>query len=565
MENNNFIELLLESKLIPSDVIEELIQSHGHGTVEMLEDIIDKKVLSKDKACEFWSKSINVAYVNPCQTKAKGEISSLLPENFAREQKVLTLYRFGDVVTVSMANPLDLKLINELEQMIGLTISPVFSLPKEIEAAISISYQTKINIEQHIDELKLSGLVIDDNLSPQEKAEALSRSLEVVKLFDSIIYYALRERASDIHIEPKEDSMLVRFRVDGLMRDVLEFRIAIHQALVSRIKILGKMNIAERRRPQDGRIAYKIGVDQMDFRISSIPTIFGEKIVVRVLGLLFGREVNNLESMYISKRILKPLKEIIFNPNGVFFVTGPTGSGKTTTLYAIINEINTPDKNIITIEDPIEYRIQSITQIQVEPKIGLDFSTILRSILRQDPDIVLIGEIRDAATAKIASEAALTGHLVFSTLHTNTAIQAVTRLVEIGVEPYMVAPSLIGILSQRLVAKICDKCKEPYDPGKMILEKYFYEEGISDVPFYRGRGCEKCGNTGYFGRVPIHELTTVSEEMRYLVSKNARLDKLIQAAKKTGYLTMRYDGIKKVLNGCTTIDEIERVTVAEYS
>ncbi|MGA1871364.1 MAG: GspE/PulE family protein [bacterium] len=565
MENNNFIELLQESKLVSSDIIEELIQNHDHGTIKMLEEIIDQKVLSKDKACELWSKSINVAYVNPCQTQAKGEISSLLPESFARQRMVLTLYRFGDVVTVSMADPLDLQLINELEQMIGMRISPVFSLPREIESAIAICYQTKMTIEQYIDELTLSGLVIDDTLSPQEKAEALSQAMEVVKLFDSIIYYALRERASDIHIEPKEDSMLVRFRVDGLMRDVLQFRIAIHQALVSRIKILGKMDIAERRRPQDGRIAYKIGVDKLDFRISSIPTIFGEKIVLRVLGLLHGRDVDSLESMYISKRILKPLKKIIFNPNGVFFVTGPTGSGKTTTLYAILNRINSPEKNIITIEDPIEYRIQSITQIQVDPKIGLDFNQILRSILRQDPDVILIGEIRDAKTAKIASEAALTGHLVLSTLHTNTAIQAVTRLVEIGVEPYMVAPSLIGILSQRLVAKICDKCKESYDPGKAILRKYFYEEGIRDVPFYRGRGCEKCGNTGYFGRIPIHEITTVSEEMRYLVSRNARLDKLIKAAKKTGYRTMRYDGLKKVLNGCTTIDEIERVTVAEYS
>ncbi|MGA1825115.1 MAG: GspE/PulE family protein [bacterium] len=565
MRNNKFIDLLIESNLIPSNVLEKLIQSHGHGTVAMLEEIIDQKVLSKDKACEFWSESINVAYVNPCQTKVKREISSLLPESFARQQKVLLLYRFGDVVTVAMANPLDLKVINELEQKIGMSISPVFSLQREIEAAISINYQTKVTIEQYIKELKISSLDNDAYLTPQEKAEALSRSSGVVKLFDSIIYYALRERASDIHIEPKEDSMLVRFRVDGLMRDVLQLRIEIHQALVSRIKILAKMNIAERRRPQDGRIAFKIGVDQIDFRISSIPTIFGEKIVLRVLGLLFSRNIDNLESMYIAKRILKPLKEIIFNPNGVFFVTGPTGSGKTTTLYAIINKINSPDKNIITIEDPVEYRIPSITQIQVEPKIGLDFSHILRSILRQDPDVILIGEIRDAMTAKIASEAALTGHLVFSTLHTNTAIQAVTRLVEIGVEPYMVAPSLIGILSQRLVAKICDECKESYDPGKPILRKYFYEEGIRDVPFYRGRGCERCGNTGYFGRIPIHELTIVSEEMRYLVGKNARLDKLMKAAKKTGYRTMRYDGLKKVLTGYTTIDEIERVTVAEYS
>jgi Type II secretory pathway, ATPase PulE/Tfp pilus assembly pathway, ATPase PilB len=308
-----------------------------------------------------------------------------------------------------------------------------------------------------------------------------------------------------------------------------------------------------------------IGSQTANFRVSTIPSAYGEKAVIRILAMTGKKTMLTLDKMMISQTILQPFKRLIQNPNGIIFVTGPTGSGKTTTLYAALHEINTPAINISTIEDPIEIQLAGVTQTQVNSHIDLKFSTILRALMRQDPDAILIGEIRDLETAKIATEAALTGHIVFATLHTNTAAQAIVRLIEIGVEPYMVAPSVIGVLAQRLAAKICDNCKEAYYPSRDVLRRYFLDEGLTEVPFYRGRGCPACRNTGYKGRVAFHELVLITEEIRTLISEGKSAQEITKAAAKVGYKPLRYDGLKKVLLGLTTIDEIEQNTSFEWS
>ncbi len=398
-----------------------------------------------------------------------------------------------------------------------------------------------------------------------QRLELIAESESLVNALDEIIFYALRERATDIHIEPQEIQSRIRFRIDGNMREVLYFSRRLHRAIISRLKILCSLNIAESRFPQDGRFSVTIGNNKANFRFSSIPTVHGEKAVIRILAGTGRKSALSLEQMLISRSVLQPFAQLIHSPSGIIFVTGPTGSGKTTTLYAALAEINDAKINISTIEDPVEVQLGGLTQSQVNSHIDLKFSTLLRSLLRQDPDVILVGEIRDLETAKIATEAALTGHLVFATLHTNTAPQAITRLTEIGVEPSMVAPSVIGVLAQRLAARICVKCKEAYYPPREVLLRYFEEEGLTDVPFYRGRGCAHCRGTGYYGRIAFHELVLITEEIRQLISDGRSVQEISRAAAKVGYRPMRCDGLKKVLLGLTTIDEIEQTTSSEWT
>lgn len=386
----------------------------------------------------------------------------------------------------------------------------------------------------------------------------MSESKSIIGLCDALLYLAIKERASDIHLEPNENDTNIRFRIDGRLQYVFTMAAALHAALISRIKILCDLNIAESRFPQDGRFSLALSTEKVHFRVSVIPTVHGEKVVIRLLALTGKKDFRSLDQMLISQTILEPFKHVIRNPNGMIFVTGPTGSGKSTTLYAALHEINNPEVNICTIEDPVETRMTGIIQSQVNASINLNFSTLLRSLLRQDPDIILVGEIRDFETAKIATEAALTGHLVFSTLHTNTAIQAVVRLIELGIEPYMVAPSILAVLSQRLAARICENCKRAYTPSEDVLRRFFHDFKDVDPPvFYEGRGCPHCRKTGYRGRIAFHEIALVTDEMRSLISTGGTDAQLAAAAKKVGYKPLRYDGLKKVLLGFTTVEELE--------
>lgn len=543
--------------------VNTLAAKHGDSAL-LVQAIIDERLLTKDDACRYWADSMYVAYVDPFASVITDEAIQKIPVEVARKAKAVGLYVLNGVLTVAMAAPADAELVRRLSQIAQMPISAVFALPREIEDAIAVHYSTEKGLEESLSELERSSLFDRPDIAG-EKLAALAENNALAQILDEIIYFAMRERATDVHIEAHETQGRIRFRIDGNLREILTYSRKLHRALISRIKIISNLNIAETRFPQDGRFSMTVGSQVANFRVSTIPSAYGEKSVVRVLAATGRKTMLTLDKMMISQTILQPFKRLIQNPNGIIFVTGPTGSGKTTTLYAALHEINTPGINISTIEDPIEIQLQGVTQTQVNSNIDLKFSTILRALMRQDPDVILIGEIRDLETAKIATEAALTGHIVFATLHTNTAPQAIARLMEIGVEPYMVAPSVIGVLAQRLAARICEACKEAYYPSRETLLKYFDEEGLTDVPFYRGRGCPACRHTGYKGRVAFHELVLITEEIRTLISERRSVQEISRAAAKVGYMPLRYDGLKKVLLGLTTIDEIEQNTSFEWA
>ena len=563
--NNEFVRLVKNLPDFSSALeLDELGQKHGAGSLAHLQAIIEQHILGKDEACRQWANSIGIAYVDVLSSAVTDEAVQVFPHDIAKKAQVIGLYIIDKVLTVAMGSPEDRDQVQRLEKIAQMPISPVFSLPCEIEDCIAIHYSTEQSLHDSLTTLErkdgfgqTSGLV--------NELELFAESESLLKVLDEIIYFSLRERATDIHIEPHETNSRIRFRIDGNMREVLHFSRKLHRAILSRLKILCNLNIAETRFPQDGRFSVPIGASKANFRFSSIPSSYGEKAVIRVLAASGKKTMLSLEQMLISQSILQPFHRLVQNPNGIIFVTGPTGSGKTTTLYAALSEINQPDINICTIEDPVEIQLPGVTQSQVNSHIDLKFGTLLRSLLRQDPDVILVGEIRDLETAKIATEAALTGHLVLATLHTNTAAQAITRLMEIGVEPYMVAPAVIGVLAQRLAARICEKCKEAYHPSRNVLQKYFLEEGLTDVPFYRGRGCPHCRGTGYRGRIAFHELVLITEEIRQLISDGRSAQEINRAAAKVGFRPLRYDGLKKVLLGLTTIEEIEANSSFEWA
>ena len=563
--NNKFMEIIQQPPYnVTDDMLEPLLEEQTPGTLDFLELVVAKGVLPKETACKLWGDTIGIAYVEPITTIINRDAMELIPLEIAQKAQVLPLYLFDTLLTVAMTDPTDKELIQKISQIAQHPVSAVFSLPSEIGAAINVHYQTEKSVRESLAELRSIDLKLNDEMSV-EKVQELTENASLIQVVNSLVYYALRERASDIHIEPRETLTKIRFRVDGILREMLTFPRKLHVAIISRLKILCNLNITESRFPQDGRFSMALGSNKADFRLSFMPTIYGEKVVIRVLAFGGKKDFLQLDQMLISQTILRPLKRVIENPNGIIFVTGPTGSGKTTTLYAALHEINRPGVNIVTIEDPVELQLEGINQSQVNAHIDLTFGLLLRSILRQDPDVILVGEIRDLETAKIATEAALTGHLVFATLHTNNALQAITRLVDLGVEPYQVAPSVMAVVAQRLAARICQRCKEPYYPDIATLRKYFQDDGLLEVPFYRGRGCTECGFTGYRGRVSFHELVLVTEEMRSIINRNGSVEELARAAKKVGYRPLRYDGLKKVLLGLTTIEEIEQNTSFEWA
>jgi type IV pilus assembly protein PilB len=546
-----------------SGEVATLAARHGES-LQLLQAVIDEKFLTKDDACRYWADAMNVAYVDPFASVITDEAIEKIPSEVARKVKAIGLYVLNNVLTVAFASPNDPELVRRLGHIVQMPISPVFALPREIEDAISIHYCTEKGLEESRSELERSSLFDRPEMAGDKLAD-LAENNALVQIVDEILYFAMRERATDVHMEAQETHCRIRFRIDGNLREILTYSRKLHRALLSRVKIICNLNIAESRFPQDGRFAMQVGSQTANFRVSTIPSAYGEKAAIRILAMAGKKSMMTLEKMMVSQTILEPLRRLVQNPSGIIFVTGPTGSGKTTTLYAALHEINTPDRNISTIEDPVEITMPGVNQSQVNHNIDLKFATILRALMRQDPDVILVGEIRDLETAKIATEAALTGHIVFATLHTTTAPQAIVRLLEIGVEPFMVAPSVIGVLAQRLAARICDACKEAYYPSRETLQRYFKDEGLAEVPFFRGRGCGACRHTGYRGRIAFHELVLVTEEVRTLISEGRSVQEMSRAAAKVGYKPLRYDGLKKVLLGLTTIEEIENNTSFEWA
>ncbi len=463
---------------------------------------------------------------------------------------------------IAMNDPSSFQPLDDLVRTLGLKeYDVVLSTKEAILSAINISYDlSQSTAEELVQGLEEDGSNIISEL--EDTADLLDDTSDapIIKLVNHILSQSIKARASDIHIEPYQDSFKVRYRIDGILYDLLTPPKWIQPALISRIKVMAKLNIAEKRLPQDGRLDIKIGAQDIDVRVSTIPTSFGERVVLRLLNKTSA--VFDLPEIGLSPDRLALLKELVHSPNGIILNTGPTGSGKTTTLYAILTTINKPDINIITIEDPVEYQIKGISQIQVNPKIDLTFARGLRSIVRQDPDVILIGEIRDKETADIAVQSALTGHLVFSTLHTNDSASAITRLVDIGVEPFLISSSLIAVIAQRLLRTLCNDCKEAYQPDDLAFKSIgMNPERSRDRRIYRARGCENCFHTGYKGRNAIFEIMVLNEELRSLLLKSYDSNVIKKRALEMNMLSLRQDGIQKLLNGVTTIEEVFRVTM----
>jgi type II secretory ATPase GspE/PulE/Tfp pilus assembly ATPase PilB-like protein len=532
----------------------------------LLEQMVAAKLLDKSEAGEFWSRQIGCAYVDPFTITVTEKAVSLIPREIALKAQVLPIYQLGAALTVARADPSDSKLMQRLAGIAGMPVSPVFSFPADVRNLLDVHYASERSLEdalRSIEGLELFASGADLSTGGKEIAR-LADCEQVINFLNAVIYFAMRREASDIHIEPAERESLVRYRIDGNLHDVLVFPRKLHNAVIARLKIMCLVDVVDQRYPTDGRFSLPMGAGNVDFRFSSIPSQHGEKAVVRILGSMTRKSLLSLDRMMASRPILTPFRRVLRNPAGIVFVIGPTGSGKTTTLYSALAELSDRSVNISTIEDPIELRLPGITQTQVHAKIDLDFSRMLRALLRQDPDVILIGEIRDVETARIAAEAALTGHLVLATLHANTAPEAVVRLMDMGIDPYLLAPTVTGILSQRLAARICENCKEPYAPSPEVLRRYFDDPELPEVTFYRGRGCHVCNQTGYKGRIAFHELLIINRRMRTLISKRASQEDLAKAGEALGYRPLRYDGLKKVLLGLTTIDEIEAQTQVEF-
>ncbi len=463
------------------------------------------------------------------------------------------------VFIIAVNDPGNFNAVDDLARIADLeTYRLVLSTKQAILAAINLSFDlNQDSAQQLVQNMEDESDIISQIEDTADLLEDTSDA-PIIKLVNHILSQSIKARASDIHIEPYQDSFKVRYRVDGILYDLLSPPKWIQPALTSRIKVMSKLNIAEKRLPQDGRFEVRIGSQMIDVRVSTLPIQYGERVVMRLLNK--SSSIFELNEIGLSQAQLKLIKELVSSPNGIVLVTGPTGSGKTTTLYSVLSSINTPDINIITIEDPVEYQLKGISQIQVNPKIELTFARGLRSIMRQDPDVILIGEIRDRETSEIAVQSALTGHLVFSTLHTNDSASAITRLVDIGVEPFLISSSLLAVIAQRLVRVLCEHCKEPYKPDMTLQALGVRPDRLGKYTFYRAKGCDKCFHTGYRGRIGIYEIMIMGHKLKTLIQRTYDSYQIKQEALKLGMVTLRRDGIEKVLKGITTIEEVIRVT-----
>jgi len=562
---DTFLENLRRITPAQATVVDARAKLFKDDPMRLLKDLLERSVLPKTRLFQLWADVLGVAYVNPTTIAIPTDGFEQLPVDIARRVGAIVLSSLGDTVTVAMANPTNGRQIESLGKILGKNISAVFAHPDEIATVIDMYLGSEGNIAANLQSVcdQLPGMIGAREIKTAADVADLVENKAVIELLNSIILTAYRRRASDIHFETRAEDARVRMRIDGDMQTVMELPRSVHVTLVVRIKVLCQLDLTQSRMPQDGAFELKFGTLNTAFRVSTLPSLYGEKAVLRVLGSPLDQSMLSLDNLGFPRSTLDAIKRVIARPNGILICCGPTGSGKTTTLYGCINHINRPDLNITTIEDPVEYRLPDITQHQVNAAIGLTFARVLRSIMRQDPDVILIGEIRDLETAMIATEAALTGHFVLTTLHTNNALQAVTRLVEIGVDPYLVAPTTMGVLSQRLVRRICSSCKESYEPTAQELAPFFTGSEGAPVTLYRGRGCPKCFGSGYSGRVGIYEFVEVSERMRELITQKQSVALLIEEAKRVGHRSLRHDGLKKALIGWTTLEEVERSTLPD--
>ena len=546
-------DLMLESGLISNKQLDEALEVQKTTKKRIGDILVEKGYVSERQLVSVLEYHFHVPFVDLSETPIQDAAINLISENLAKRSRLIPFSLDDGVLSVAMADPLDLGAVEDVKRTSGKEIKVCIAMAKDIQMAIDRHYGRE-SAEKAVQDLN-KDFSIEDLTSLEALIANDVSNAPVVRLVSSIIQHAIRLSASDIHIEPLEDKIRVRFRVDGELQEVMNTAKAALSAIVTRIKIMGGMDIAEKRIPQDGRVETTIDGQAVDMRLSILPTVDGEKIVIRLLGR--SDTLMSKEQLGFTPENLVMFDSIIKNPNGIILICGPTGSGKTTTLYTALAELNKVNINIVTVEDPVEYRLNGVNQVQVNVKAGMTFASGLRSILRQDPDIILIGEIRDAETAQIAVRSAITGHLVLSTIHTNDAVASISRLVDMGIEPYLLSSSIVGVIAQRLIRRICPKCKTSYRPdhNEMLLLKLREPQ-----PLFKGAGCQACNFTGYSKRIAIHEIVQVNKDMRELINRRATLDQMRTAATRYGTITLRENCVKLVLEGTTTTDELLRVT-----
>lgn len=569
-------ELLVSKGIIPRERLDDLVHTANEKGARITDVIVATRLAEEEKVFHALAESLRLPWIAAIKSDdVPMALIESIPINFARQHKTLPIAEEDGVVRVAVADPFNAAPLDDIRAFLGKPIEPVMAPSESIVDAINRVYERK-------DETALGEAREGEEVEELQDLIDMTDEAPVIRWVNNLFYNAVRDRASDIHIEPAEREVIVRYRIDGNLYPVKTAHRGFLPSIVSRVKIEAGLNIAEKRLPQDGRITKKMAGKLIDVRVSTIPTAKGERIVMRLLDkqqvLLEIRDLGFSEEQY------NVIDDLVVKPNGIILVTGPTGAGKTTTLYACLNKINKPELNILTVEDPVEYEIQGIGQMQIQPKIGLTFASGLRSFLRQDPDVIMVGEIRDHETAEIAIHASLTGHLVLSTLHTNDAPSAVTRLVDMGVQPFLISSSLLAVVAQRLVRKLCPMCRQPYAPSEQDLaelglnpeavqERFRRTKGksgslsssesdLKGFSFYQPTGCEACAGTGYRGRIGIYEILVVDEAIRREILNNSDSNALARVASQRGMLSLREDGARQVIAGLTSVDEVLAATQA---
>jgi type IV pilus assembly protein PilB len=564
-------ELLVKANLLSQEQLREALERQKETGAKLGETIINLGLVSEEDITECLSQQFGVPSISLQHFEIDDNVIKLVPSEVARKYNIIPVNKTGATLTIAMADPTNVFAMDDIKFMTGYNVEPVVASEVGIKQAIDQYYGAThaLELKKVMEDLQTSEAEDLEVLEEEEELDvetlaAESEEAPVVKLVNLILTDAIKRGASDIHIEPYEKEYRVRFRVDGVLYEIMNPPLKLRDAMTSRIKILSKLDISEKRLPQDGRIKLKMKLNEknkeLDFRVSVLPTLFGEKIVLRLLDK--DNLMLDLEKLGFEPESMAMFEEAIFKPWGMVLVTGPTGSGKTNTLYSALSKVNSPEVNIMTAEDPVEFNLPGINQVQMKESIGLNFAATLRSFLRQDPNIVLVGEIRDFETAEIAIKAALTGHLVLSTLHTNDAPSTVNRLMNMGIEPFLVATSVHLIAAQRLVRRICKGCKEEVDITEAALLKLGYtQEEVGTFKPMKGRGCEKCGNTGYKGRTALIEVMGIDDQLRDLILSGGTAIELKRAAVENGMITLRRSGLSKIKIGATTIEEVVRETV----